>query len=101
MPDGFLRSWVATHVRPVPAADRAQHVAKWAASCVADAIMAGIPYDDLQKAAGGSILTHIGKAAELVAERETSLSDDAPARSGASFGPIVSAAADDVPALKE
>ena len=73
MPDGFLRSWIATHVRPVPPEKRSEHVAKWSAECAADAIMASIPYDDLQKAAGGSVLNYIAKVADDVAERLSSL----------------------------
>ncbi len=69
MPNGFLRSWVATHVKPVPEENRADHIAQWAASCVADALMAGIPYDNLQEAAGGNVLTYISKVADDVAER--------------------------------
>jgi len=69
MPDGFLRSWVATHVRPVPEAERARYVAQWAAQCVADAIMAGIPFDAIHAAAGGNVQTYIAKAADHVAER--------------------------------
>ena len=70
MPDGFLRSWVATHVKPVPAEDRAERIAKWAAECVADAMMAGIPFDDIHKAAGGNVQTYIARAADYVAKRE-------------------------------
>ena len=67
MPDGFLRSWVATHVKPVPAEERAGRIAKWAAECVADAMMAGIPFDDIHKAAGGNVQTYIARAADYLA----------------------------------
>jgi hypothetical protein len=69
MPNGFLRSWVATHVKPVPEQERSGQIAKWAAECVADALMAGIPYDNLQEAAGGNVMTYIAKVADDVAER--------------------------------
>ena len=64
MPEGFLRSWVSTHVVWVPLAERAEHVEKWAVHCVADAITAGIPYGELLKAAGGSVPAYIQKAAD-------------------------------------
>ena len=70
MPYGFLRSWVATHVRQVPAEERAARVAKWSAECVADALIAGISFDNIHAAAGGSVLTYIAKAADYVAERD-------------------------------
>ena len=69
MPNGFLRSWVATSVKPVPEQERSGQIAKWAAECVADAITAGIPFDDIHKAAGGNVLTYIAKIADDVAER--------------------------------
>lgn len=64
MPQGFLRSWVATHVIAVPAPERAERVAQWAASCMADAMMLGIPFDELQKAANGSLFEYISSAAQ-------------------------------------
>jgi hypothetical protein len=72
MPDGFLRSWIATHVRPVPPSARGEHVKTWAANCVADAMLIGIPYDELQRAAGGDIVSHIKRAADLVAGLDNS-----------------------------
>lgn len=86
MPDGFLRSWVATHVKPVPASGRGAQAAKWAAECVADALMAGISFDAIHKAAGGNVVTYIAKAANYVAEAANG-SDDAPSRPGARAGP--------------
>ena len=67
MPDGFLRSWISTHVVSVPLSDREEHVKKWAASCAADAMLAGIAYDALQKASGGDIVKHIRRAANFTA----------------------------------
>jgi hypothetical protein len=67
MPDGFLRSWIATHVAPVPPSSREEQVKKWAAECVADALFIGIPYDALEKAAGGNIVGHIRRAADFAA----------------------------------
>ena len=61
MPVEFLRSWIATNVRPVPPAERRAQVAKWAARCIGDACTAGIPYDDLYKAAGGNVITLIAR----------------------------------------
>ena len=84
MPDGFLRSWVATHVKPVPVEERAERIAKWAAECVADAMMAGIPFDDIHKAAGGNVQTYIARAADYLARREAQPSGEAQERPGAS-----------------
>ena len=84
MPDGFLRSWVATHVKPVPAEERAERIAKWAAECVADAMMAGIPFDDIHKTAGGNVQTYIAKAADYLAKREAQPPGEPLERPGAS-----------------
>ena len=86
MPDGFLRSWVATHVKPVPAENRAEHVTKWAAECVADAMMAGIAFDDIHKAADGNVQAYIAKAANHIAERAAQLGE-APESPSARGGP--------------
>jgi hypothetical protein len=67
MPAGFLRSWIATHVRDVADSNLDDQVSKWAASCVADALIAGIPYDDLLGAAEGNIVDYIKKAVDLAA----------------------------------
>ena len=84
MPDGFLCSWVATYVKPVPAEERAERIAKWAAECVADAMMAGIPFDDIHKAAGGNVQTYIARAADYLAKREAQPTDEPLERPGAS-----------------
>jgi len=84
MPDGFLRSWVATHVKPVPVEERAERIAKWAAACVADAMMAGISFDDIHKAAGGDVQTYIARAADYLSRREAQPSGEAQERPSAS-----------------
>ena len=67
MPDNFLRRWVAANVEPVPAQDRHDRVAIWAAFCVTDAMLNGYSPDDIAKAAGGDILTYLRQAADDVA----------------------------------
>ncbi len=67
MPDNFLRRWVAANVEPVPAQDRHDRVAIWAAHCVTDAMLNGFSPDDIAKAAGGDVLTYIREAADDVA----------------------------------
>ena len=62
MPKGFLRSWVATHVKVVGASDHAKVAKRLAAVCAADAAMAGIDPDDLDTAAGGDLAQYIGDA---------------------------------------
>jgi hypothetical protein len=72
MAEGFLRSWIATNVEPTLPSERADRVAKWAATCAADAIMGGIPYDELKKAAGGNLLHCIQNAADTAARWDRS-----------------------------
>ena len=62
MPGPFLKSWVATNVRDVPPGDRAEQASRLAAKCIADAAMCGIFIDDLEQAAGGSVLNYIADA---------------------------------------
>ena len=62
MPKGFLRSWVATHVKVIRASDHAKVAKRLAAVCAADAAMAGIDPDDLDTAAGGDLAKYIGDA---------------------------------------
>ena len=65
MPDNFLRRWVAANVEPVPAPDRHDRVAIWAAHCVTDAMLNGISPDDIDKAAGGDVRTYIRQADDV------------------------------------
>ena len=72
MPEGFLRSWIATNVEPTLPSDRDARAARWAAVCAADAIQAGIPYDELKKAAGGNLMRYIKTAADTTARWDRS-----------------------------
>jgi hypothetical protein len=58
-------------VRPVSAEERAEHVKKWAAKCVADAMIAGISFEEIHNAAVGNVQDYIAKAAECVAAGPT------------------------------
>jgi len=73
MPEGFLKSWVAINVRRLPPGDRPQQASELAAKCIADAAMCGIFIDDLEHAAGGSVLNYITK---LIVETDATAVDD-------------------------
>lgn len=62
MPNGFLRSWVATHVRVVKASDQSREAKRLAASCAADAMMAGLDPVALAQAAGGDLVKYMSDA---------------------------------------
>lgn len=62
MPEGFLRSWVATHVKTVIGVERSTEAKRLAAHCTADAMMAGVPVDQLDAAAGGNLVAYMAEA---------------------------------------
>jgi hypothetical protein len=57
MPKGFLRSWVAANVKPVPRAEHSNEAVRLSANCLADAAMLGIPLEALEAAAGSDMVT--------------------------------------------
>ena len=71
-------------MRRLRTVDRQRARAKWAAECVADAMMAGIPFDDIHEAAGGNVQTYIARAADYLAKREAQPTDEPLERPGAS-----------------
>jgi hypothetical protein len=68
--DDFLRSWVAANLSTLPAGALADEAKRLAAICAADAIWAGIPFEQLQAAAGGNLETYMGTALDRVSQSE-------------------------------
>jgi len=64
MPSDFLRMWCAANLKDIPPGDRAQQASQFAAKCIADAAMCGIFIEDLEQAAGGSVVDYMAKAIE-------------------------------------
>ena len=69
MPGPFLKSWCAANLKNLPPGDRAEQASELASKCIADAAMCGIFIDDLEQAAGGSVLYHITKLIADLDER--------------------------------
>ena len=66
MSAGFLRSWVATHVRVVKAVERSLQAKSLAAICATDAIEAGVDLSALDAAAGGDLVKFMEEAIDTV-----------------------------------
>lgn len=61
MSEGFLRSWVTIHVKTVNGVERST-AKRLAAHCTADAMIAGVPPDQLDAAAGGNLVAYMAEA---------------------------------------